>query len=165
MRTVSFAVMVLIAPLVYANDVSFFVTPKSVTHTSSTGTQVSAGVGASLNLFWNRKWSTLFSVATEQSYVEASTSTPVAAFYEERLRTYPVDAIAQYHFVNMSNWQPYAGLGLRYVKDRTSAEVNGGVVWHFSQHWGLTFDARQLLRGDSPYDSATKGSFGFSWSY
>ena len=162
MRKAAFAVILLVAPCVYANDVSFFVTPKSVTHTSSTGTQVSAGVGASLNLFWSRKWSTEFSVATEQSYVEATTP---STLYEERLRTYPVDAFAQYHFVNSSNWAPYAGIGVRYVKDRTSAEVNGGVVWHFSNHWGLKFDARQLLRGDSPYDSATKGSFGFSWSY
>lgn len=177
MRAARFAVMLFVVPCVLAadpgrNQLSVFVTPHEVTHSDSTGTDFSGGVGLSWTAFWTKRVSTEFSVAKEQSYESASAG-PV--YIENRTTTYPIDLLAQYHFVNESRWQPYIGGGIRYVEHPTSIfvptetrmsfEINGGVVWHFAPHWGLKFDGRQLLREDSFYDHASKGSIGFSWSF
>jgi outer membrane protein W len=177
MRAARFAVMLFIVPSVLAADpvakhqLSVFVTPHEVTHSDMTGTDFSGGVGLSWTAFWTKRVSTELSVASERSY--ESSSGPV--FVENRVKTYPIDALAQYHFLNESKWQPYVGGGIRYVElstsvfaptdSRTSFEINGGVIWQFVPHWGLKFDFRQLLREDSFYDHASKGSIGFSWSF
>jgi len=152
-----------------------------VTHSDTTGTNFSGGVGASWNVFWSERVSTELLVAAEQYYENASSTShnpagqPVVTLYANRIQTYPIDALAQYHFVNETSWRPYVGAGLRFVPDpgaqfvdtsnRTSFEVNGGVIWNFSPHWALKFDFKQLVHDDSVYDSASKGSFGVSWSH
>jgi outer membrane protein W len=178
MRSARLAVMLFIMPCVLAADplakqqFSFFVSPQGVAHSDTTGTDFSGGVGLSWSAFWTKRVSTELSVAKERSYESALVG---QAFIENHVTTYPIDALAQYHFLNGSKWRPYVGAGIRYVErqtsvfapteSRTSFEINGGVVWQFAPHWGLKFDARQLLREDSFYDHSSKGSIGFSWSY
>lgn len=171
MRKAIFAVLLLAAPCAYAaqQQFSFFLTPESVTHSETSGTDVAGGIGASWIALWTPRVSTELSVGVEQSYAVASTPT---RYYERRVKSYPIDALVQYRFVNQSKWTPYIGGGLRYAKPeasladgRGSAEVNGGVVWQFSTHWGLRVDLRQLLNEDKPWDRSSKGSIGFTFGY
>ena len=178
MRKVSLAVTLVLAPFVYADQqFSVFLTPEEVTHSESTGTSFSGGIGVSWAQRWTPRFTTELSLSAEQSYEEASTtiqgpSGPFTTYYKNRVQSYPFDVLAQYHFVNGSNWTPYVGGGLRYLttdstlaNNRTSVQLNGGVVWQFSPHWGMRFDLKQLLNEDEYYDRASKGSFGFSWHY
>lgn len=186
MRAAVLAVMLLTVPCALVADpltkhqLSAFVTPNSVVYSESRGTDVSGGIGLAWTAFWTHRVSTELLVAAEQSYESASMTVPSAGgsitkIIQAHVDTYPVDALVQYHFLNQSKWQPYAGGGLRYVskpssellptESRTSFELNGGVVWQFAPRWGLKFDFKQLLREDSFYDHSMKGSVGFSWSY
>ncbi|HKO02958.1 MAG TPA: outer membrane beta-barrel protein, partial [Thermoanaerobaculia bacterium] len=104
--------------------------------------------------------------------------------------TYPLDFLARYHFVTESRWTPYFGIGARYVngpgtntkvtegfdgvfrvestryQDRTSAEVNGGVIFRITPHVGLQIDGKRLLRSDGVnYDPINKVSVGVSWRF
>ena len=163
-------------------QLSVFLTPQAVMHSESTGTDFDGGAGASLSVFWSQRWSTEIALSAQQSYTAATTTIyrdgiPATTYYRVRAQTYPVDLITQYHFLNQSKWQPYAGAGIRYVhkpsnfthghvSDQTSAEINGGVIYQFTPSWGLKLDAQQLLRADTAfYDSSTKGSVGVVWRH
>lgn len=164
-------------------QMSVFITPQSVAYSQSRGTDFTGGAGIAVNLWWTHRLSTEFAVSIEQSYSRSSVTRPdpggpVTIVESVRAQTYPFDAIAQYHFVNESRWQPYAGLGVRYVRaphlrsraevtgDQTSAEISGGVVWQFSPRWGVKLDGKQLLRNDDAfYDSSSKGSIGIIWKF
>lgn len=82
----------------------------------------------------------------------------------------PIDVTARYHFFNGARWQPYAGVGLRYVHapeiagypTRLTPEVNAGIGFQVRHSFGLFVDAKQGLRrtGGPAYDPLTKVSFG-----
>jgi len=117
---------------------------------------------------------------------------PVIVGQYRNVYAYPIDLMARYHFLNESRWTPYLGLGARYVdaprgnqpaytvdtngvyhisssrplEDRTSPEVNAGVVFRITPRLGLQLDGKHLLRGDSPsYDPINKVSIGLSWRF
>ena len=51
-------------------------------------------------------------------------------------------------------------------QDRTSAEVNGGVIFRITPHVGLQIDGKRLLRSDGVnYDPINKVSVGVSWRF
>jgi outer membrane protein W len=110
----------------------------------------------------------------------------------ENAYTYPIDLLLRYHFANESRWTPYIGLGGRFVKapnggtptytiaqngqllltgvrdyeNRSSGEVNAGVIFRITPHVGLQLDGKRLLRGDSTsYDPMNKVSVGISWRF
>ncbi|MEA2570304.1 MAG: outer membrane protein beta-barrel domain [Acidobacteriota bacterium] len=140
---------------VYLSDVGFV-------HSSTTGSSWSGGGGFALDHAWTDRVSTVLSVGAERRSGS----------------TFPVDLIARYHFTNSSIWTPYFGAGARYVKgpgggeattvirDRSSAEVNGGVLLRVTPRVNLQFDVKHLLRSDSvTFDPNTKASIGVSWRF
>ncbi|MCU1227391.1 MAG: hypothetical protein JWO97_275 [Acidobacteria bacterium] len=125
-------------------------------------------------------------------YEQVPGTQPAPVGEYRRVATYPVDFIARYHFVNSSIWTPYFGAGARYVKgpdggegttvidtnglyhvldihnfrDRSSAEVNGGVLLRVTPRVNLQLDVKHLLRSDSvTFDPNTKASIGVSWRF
>ena len=189
MRVVPLAVIALVVAVPVFGDpapkqqLSVFVTPEAVTYSKSRGTEFNGGIGAALNVWWTPRFSTEVAVAAEQSYAHYATNRPTAGgpitvIGRERVETYPLDALVQYHFVNDTKWQPYLGAGARYVREptpppgaerfgnQTSAEINGGVLFQFAPRWALKLDIKQLLRGDTAFfDSRAKGSIGVAWRF
>ena len=184
MRSARLAVLLLLLPAFLAaqqhpkTQISAYVTPQSFTYSDSNGTDFSGGFGAALNVFWSQRFSTELSVGAEQSYyaVQPVTDPPTFQLDRHRVETYPVDLIGRYHFINSTKWLPYIGGGLRYVdapsvdsrvpvESRTSAEVSGGVIFHFSPRWGLRMDVKQLLTSSEFFDAGTKGAVGLSWNF
>jgi outer membrane protein W len=90
--------------------------------------------------------------------------------------SYPVDVATRYHFFTNARWQPYLGVGARYVNgpetdleqfdSRFSAQAVGGVDFNATDRFGLRFDAKRLLRGDSAFfDDTLKLSAGVTWRF
>ena len=184
MRVARLAVLLLLLPALLAaqqlpkTQISAYFTPQFIAHSDSAGTLFNGGFGAALNVFWSQRFSTELSVGAEQAYyslhpVEEPASSAIERF---RVESYPVDLVARFHFINSTKWLPYIGGGLRYVdapsvdsrvpvQSRTSAEITGGVIYHFSPRWGLRMDVKQLLTSSEFYDTGTKGAVGLSWNF
>ncbi len=93
-----------------------------------------------------------------------------------RIRTYPIDFTARYHWANDSRWQPYLGAGFRYVaaphvdpgfryQNHMNAEVSGGVEFLVRPSLGITLDAKQLLGDRENYDPLLKISAGVNFHF
>jgi outer membrane protein W len=95
---------------------------------------------------------------------------------QARIRTYPIDLTARYHWANDTRWQPFLGAGLRYVaaphvdpnfqyRTHLNAEVIGGLEFLVRPTLGITVDARQLLGDRENYDPLLKVSAGVSFHF
>ena len=128
--------------------------------TETKGYTFNTGYGAALRVFVSPKFSAELSVA------ERSVKTSDAD-----VRTNPIDLIAAYHFTNDSNWKPYLGLGLHYLRvssldSRSGAEVRGGVAYQFSPRFFLRLDETLLLKRDNPtFDQRSRSLIGVSWRF
>lgn len=93
------------------------------------------------------------------------------------LRTYPIDVSARYHFFTESRWKPYLGAGVRYLaaphhvdpefrfRDRTNAQIVGGVEFLVKPAIGIILDGKQNLGDRETYDPFLKVSVGVSWRF
>jgi outer membrane protein W len=160
---------------------SVFSSGLGYTESDAAGSHWQGGVGVAVEYALTDRWSGEVAVAREDLGVgyfgvinPDGSLTPQQVSY----RSYPVDAVAQYHFFTQSAWKPFLGVGLRYVNapdtgfpyqfesGRTSAQVIGGVYYNFTKHLALRLDARQLLRNDDTYyDRGNKLSVGFAWKF
>ncbi len=133
------------------------------------------GGGVSVMHFFKPAFSTEFSVGVErQHYLQpivyyTPTPQPPYLFYRRTTFTsYPVDAVAQYHFLNSTRWTPYLGLGVHYANGPHSFDIDpqiaGGVLFRITPTFALRFDARQLLGNNSQdWNPAFKPFVGVSW--
>lgn len=144
-------------------------------------TNPSGGVGLALTYWVGAQFSIEASTAVERHSARRTVvfEGDLARVESFDYSSHPVDFFVQYHLptATINRWKPYGGLGARYVKrpaespdTETSAvispELNGGVFYHLQPRLALRFDARQLLRGDTPpYDDSTKIGFGVVWRF
>ena len=168
-----------------ANTVSIFVSDVSVSHTSSSGTNMDAAVGAAFAHMFNRHLGAELSVTSEPSdrYVAYFVGGQPVNEFSYTVKRLPIDAIVSYHFLTDSRWKPYLGAGARYLsiseRDTTplgryrfttrsvDPEISGGVIFQFRPALGLRFDAKQIL-GSRDYvrgDTAFSGSIGLSFRF
>ena len=163
-------------------------------YTESDGSFFNGAVGLGLSLWLSPRWSAELQASTQSVEFGGSTietRSPdgrVISLRVDRItaRSYPVDLLARYHFLNGSRWKPYAGFGAHYVErpafrseaglpfagrvdlesNEVSAQVNGGTLFMITPRVGLRLDARYLLRGDDPiWDDNLKGSAGLSFRF
>jgi outer membrane protein W len=152
----------------HTRQLGVFVSDLGVTSGSATGTDVSGGLGVSLNYFWTRRFSTELSVADEAHPVWNGE-------FRARVRTTPIDATAQYHFFTSSRWQPFLGGGLHYINAaagiggaRESFIAIGGVRYQLTRSFGLDLAGRgRFANGqiDRAWDPAFKITAGVSWRF
>jgi outer membrane protein W len=157
---------------VFASNVSF-------AWAENSGSEVGGGIGVGLSHWFSARWSSELSVSRESfRYQEPPLVVPGQGVVISSREThgYPIDVLAQYHIPNGSkNWKPYAGMGARYVQrpaglegssSETSAQLNGGVTYHFTERFGVRFDSRLLLRANTPvWDDTFKTAFGLTWRF
>jgi outer membrane protein W len=169
-----------------SNSVSVFISDLSVFHSSTYGTRVDAGYGASFDHMFSSRFSGELSVTSQSFRSVVTTFGPsgVATRTTFSDRSYPIDATASYHFLTDSRWKPYVGGGLRYVSSTfhsgpafgngefttrsVDPEVSGGVTFQFRPSIGLRFDAKQIIGTNSRSvagDPDFKASLGLSFRF
>jgi len=169
-----------------SNSVSIFVSDLSIFHSSTYGTRVDAGYGASFDHMFSNRVSGELSVTSQRfrSFVTTfgPADAPTTTTFSDHV--YPIDANVSYHFRTDSRWKPYIGAGLRYVSNtlrsggsfgihefttRTvSPEVSGGVTFQFKPTLGLRFDAKQIIGSSNPSygsDPDFKASVGLAFRF
>jgi hypothetical protein len=139
------------------------------------GSYFNAGYGIDYRHQFSPRWSGAISVARESyafSYFTAAgtsgtSSSPV----------YPIDATVQYRFFTSGRWHPYAGGGLRYVRNsgvffpgygsRLTPEVLGGLEFQMTRRLSIFGDVKQGLRTETGprWDPLTKTSFGLRFAF
>jgi hypothetical protein len=141
------------------------------------------GYGAAFSHAWTPRFSTAIAVAVEDPVVVHCVGgifTPQKCS-EVSLRTYPVDLTGRLHFPNDTRWQPYVGVGLRYVRaprltpeeallighpsDLVDAEVIGGLEFLIKPSFGITAEVKGLIGTNEDYDPLLKVSGGLSWRF
>jgi outer membrane protein W len=168
-----------------ANTVSVFISDLTVSHTSSTGTDVDVAYGAAFDHMFSQRVSAELSVTRQRTRESVTIFSPggQAAFASFTNTLYPVDATVSYHFLTDSRWKPYIGGGARYISGTTrndsifnsyrvsthslDPEISGGVTFQFRPTLGLRFDAKQTLgNGNSVVgDSSLNVSVGLSFRF
>ena len=160
--------------------VSVFVSNPQYVESNNVGRDLSGGVGVGLEYRFLPRWSAELSVAREEHtgvfmpFDVIMGEDPVPVRYEAN--SYPVDVATRYHFFTSARWQPYLGVGARYVNgpetdlehfdSRFSAQAIGGVDFNATDRLGLRFDAKRLLRGDATFfDDTMKVSVGVTWKF
>ena len=139
-------------------EVTLFASDPGYGESSTYGSTVTGGVGLALNQWWTSQISTEFSITAERHYT--FTDAQRLAVYR-----YPIDALAQYHFLNGTRWQPYIGIGARSA-DRVTPEINAGVLLQLSQHFDLRLDGRMTQdQATDFHDSLAKFSIGLGWRF
>lgn len=135
------------------------------------------GGGVSVMHFFNPSFSTEFSVGIERQhyaqpvlYYPPTTQPPYLYFRRSTFTSYPVDAVAQYHFLNSTRWIPYLGVGAHYANGPHTFDIDpqiaGGVLFRITPSFALRFDARQLLGNHSEdWNPAFKPFIGVSWRF
>ena len=182
-RIAAVLLMSLFAVPVFAADplrLSVFVSDVQFSRSDIAGTDWNGGFGLGLEYRFNPGWSAELSVAREEHTQVIIPFDDVpglpAPVIRTDVRSYPVDVTARRHFFATSRWQPFLGAGVRYVDgptvlelehdNRISAQVIGGVDFMATERFGLRFDAKRLLRGDSEiYDDTMKVSVGATWRF
>jgi outer membrane protein W len=152
----------------HTRQLGVFVSDFGVTSGSASGTDVSGGLGVSLNYFWTPRFSTELSIANEGHSVWNGE-------FRAHVRTTPIDATAQYHFFNSSRWQPFLGGGLHYVNApagigsvRESFVAVGGVRYQLTRSFGIDVAGRGLFANNQvnrAWDPAFKATAGVSWRF
>jgi len=168
-----------------SNSISVFISDLSVFHSSTDGTRVDAGYGASFDHMFSNRVSAELSVSSQRykSFLTTFTPSGVPTTVSFSERAYPIDANVSYHFLTDSRWKPYVGVGLRYVtatlhsgpgfgnQEFTSRsvdpEVSGGVTFQFKPALGLRFDAKQIVGSNRSYlgDPDFKVSLGLNFRF
>ena len=157
---------------VFASDVAF-------SFSEGSGADLSGGIGVSLTRWFSNTWAGELSVEHDRfNYQERPVVVPgeVIMINSRQADLYPVDALAQFYVpTNRGNWRPYLGAGVRYLErpdgvegrsDSLSAQLNAGVMFHFTPRLGIRFDGRFLLRSHTPeWDDSFKTSAGLSWRF
>lgn len=153
---------------------------------------VAHGTGAAYSHAWSPRWSTELSAAVERRNARIAVFPTSGQPFTEvaKVRSYPIDLMMSYHFLNESRWSPYVSAGVHYIRapsgvlrypnsifplpvssgrpydNRTSAQFGGGVTFAITPHLGLRFDLKQQLGTETvPFDSLTRGSVGLSWRF
>jgi outer membrane protein W len=145
-----------------SNAISVFVTDMSA-GSSGSRAKFDTAYGASFEHMFSSRFSAEVSVTSQRSrlLVRGSGSGSSPTFDVVSNRIYPIDANVSYHFLTDSRWKPYAGAGLRYVRDTfhgpglmfenfkpittVDPEVSGGLVFQFNRTLGVRFDAKQVI--------------------
>jgi hypothetical protein len=108
-------------------QLSFFITDPSFTESHSQGSDVSGGAGLAFSYVFAPQWSAQLSVAAQEHRdvftrsVQVVTDPNGTVLYApvttvENVRTYPIELLGKYHFLNESRWTPFLGAGVRYVQ-------------------------------------------------
>jgi hypothetical protein len=177
MRKTLFAICLLLAVPAFAQQptssdpyrITIFASNLSYTESDLSGRNFDGGIGAALEYRWRKEWSLELSVGVEERRRFSSGDS-------FDVQSYPVDLVALRHFDPDSNWKPYLGAGARYLhstgfpgsgSDGTlSPQVVGGVHYFFTPRLSLRFDARQMLRDDSPNgERMFNASVGLGWRF
>jgi len=153
--------------------ITFFVSNPAIGWSEGGGGFADAGYGIAAEYRFAKVWSGELAVATEQHEDQLLFSGTIY-----KLRTYPVDVVVRRSFLTQTRWRPYLGAGVRYVsaphggptfrdyRNRTSAQIAGGVEFNAAESWSLTFDVKQLIRNDDVvYDEFFKVSLGVGWRF
>lgn len=165
-----------------SNAVSVFVTDMWLGSSSASGARFDTAYGASFDRTFSDRFSAEVSVSSQNARrvvrLLSLGSAPMFGVVSTRLT--PIDANVSYHFLTNSDWKPYIGAGLRYVKDTfhgpgllyeyidtiqtVDPEVSGGLVFQINPTLGLRFDAKQVLgsRRSTVADPELKASVGLS---
>lgn len=138
------------------------------------------GLGASFSRMLTPHVSAQVSVASEvhrsYPYFVGFDGTILPATQQD-IRTWPVDFVARYHWLNDTRWKPYLGAGLRYVaaphgvdpgfryQDHLNAQVVGGLEFLVRPNFGITLDAKQIVGSRETYDPELKFSAGVNWRF
>ena len=131
------------------------------------------GFGVAIRHYFHERVSGEVSVARETGRLGFITGELI--FVEEKVRAYPIDVTANYHYVNDTRWQAYTGLGVRHVSapkesrhtwsDRTTPEFTAGIEFRATPHVLLRADIKALLADDTLYDDSFKSTFGVGWRF
>jgi len=178
MRKALFAISLLFAVSSFAQDspfrLSVFATNIGYTESDSAGSNFHGGIGAALEYRWNQRWALELSVASEEHTMTIGRIEPTGFTFERHdVRSYPIDLLAHYRFVNSTRWQPFVGAGVRHIHssdalfdDRTSLEVDGGVHLMLTPALSIRIDAKQsLLDDDGTFDGGLTTSIGLGWKF
>lgn len=161
------------------NEFSIFVSDISGMSRTFDKTHWYGGLGMAYNFFATPRISAQLAIAEEQhrtypyvvdGFGGIQPVTPV------KVRTYPVDVSARYHFLNESRWKPYLGLGVRYVgapnvdpefryRSHLNPQVVGGVEFLVRPSIGIALDGKQLAGDRENYDPFFKVSLGVNWRF
>ena len=184
MRTFAVALLtsLLFASAVFAQqkrEFSVFLSDVAGTSDSHERAHWVGGIGAAYSMKFTPRFSAQLAAAYEDHrtypyYVLRSGG--IFFVPQARIKTYPIDLTARYHWANDSRWQPFLGAGLRYVaapnvdpafryQSHLNAEVSGGVEFLVRPTLGITVDARQLLGDRESYDPLLKVSAGVSFHF
>jgi len=147
-------------------QLSVFVSNPGFRGGTNFGSHYTGGAGVGMSYWWTRNLSIDLAAAREQ-YVAVNGA--IGGIHSVT----PVDLVARYHFFTDGRWQPYTGLGARYVRaplqlqNRTTAEAEAGVFLRLSPSLQLQLGARQALnRSSGPsWDPAFKPVIGLSWRF
>jgi outer membrane protein W len=156
---------------VFATDVAY-------SSSAFSGRHLEGGYGVALNYWWLPRISGYLSIGSELHHSNRPTTLGdgMPGFRSFGVRSYPIDALAQYHFKTDSRWKPYAGLGLRYTpaphpsfgvfSSRLNGEADGGVLFSVTPRFALDIGATRLFERHSPsYDPLFKPTIGVSWRF
>ncbi len=172
----------LLASAVFAqqkSEFSVFLSDVAGTSDSHERAHFVGGIGAAYSVKLTPHVSAQLAAAVEdhRTYPYLVLSSGAIVFVPQvRIKTYPIDFAARYHWPNDSRWQPYIGAGFRYVaaphvdpgfryQNQLNAEVSGGVEFLVRPTLGITVDARQLLGDRENYDPLLKISAGVSFHF
>jgi hypothetical protein len=155
------------------NAFHVFVANPSFAWSEGSGDQYGGSLGVAYQRRVGRAWA--FEVAAARD-VDRSTAISFDSngnIIDEQtrtIRTIPIDLGAMYLFQNDTRWKPYLGTTLRWTEGDPEGSsmlygLTGGVVWQFSNSFGLRFDGK-LLTGDRPtWLNTFNSSAGLSWRF
>lgn len=145
-----------------SNSFSVFVSNPGGGWSRTSGTTYSGGFGLEYERQLTARWSATASVARE-----TYGATSGAAL--------PLDLTARYHIFNGARWRPYAGAGVRYVRNpevsgsgaRITEELIGGIAFQLNRSFSVFGEVKQGLgrQAGPAYDPLTKTSFGLRFGF
>ena len=151
--------------------------------------------GVALDYAWSAHWTTKVSAEVQQHEAILTRFVPgepvAPSTYFETFTTYPVDLQMTYRFARFERFTPFIGAGGRFIHtplatpapivpagelyapvqasrpiSRGSAELSAGALFAITPHFGITAEARRLLRNDgTPFDPLTKVSAGVAYRF
>jgi hypothetical protein len=150
--------------------------------TNSATTRAFGDYGAAISETWTPRFSTQVAMSVEDPEVCLGGSFLTRPCTRTVLRTYPVDVVGRYHFLNETRWKPFWGLGVRYVRaprltaeliaevgreypDHVDPQVVGGLEFLLRPALAITLEGKQLLADSESYDPMFKVSIGMTFRF
>jgi outer membrane protein W len=161
------------------NTVAVFVTNPGINIRSTSGTNVSSGIGLAFSRTFTPRISGELAIASESHrtypYIVGPNGSivPVAP---RGFRSYPIDATVRYHFANETRWKPFVGIGAHYIgaprvgsefryQNHFGPEIVGGTVFQIGRSIGIVLDAKVYVGDREQYDTPFRPSIGLNWRF